>query len=61
MQLKQSEPSLDRFIFFSGCGLLFSVVTPIILFPEAAAKTINQIFDFLTTELGILYSLPLLV
>ena len=55
MQLKQSEPSLDRFIFFSGCGLLFSVVTPIILFPEAAAKTINQIFDFLTTELGILY------
>ncbi len=57
MQPKHPEPSLDRFIFFSGSSLLIAVVVPIILFPEAAAAAINQIFSFLTVELGILYVL----
>ena len=57
MQDEQLEPSLDRFIFFAGGGLLISVVVPIILFPEDSARVINQIFTYLTTELGILYIL----
>ena len=57
MQEEQTNPNLDRFIFFTGGGLLVSVIVPIILFPEDSARVINQIFTYLTTELGVLYIL----
>ena len=57
MQKEPSNPGLDRFIFFSSGAVLLSVVLPIILFPEDSARIINQIFTYLTAELGVLYIL----
>lgn len=52
---EQQEPTVDKFIFFSGSGLLIAVIIPIIVFPEASATFISEIFRYLTTELGVLY------
>ena len=57
MQKEPPSPSLDRFIFFTSGAVLFSVVLPIILFPENSARVINQMFTYITTELGVLYIL----
>ncbi len=57
MQKEPPSPSLDRFIFFTSGAVLFSVVLPIILFPENSTRVINQMFTYITTELGVLYIL----
>ena len=49
------EPTVDRFIFLSGAGLLLAVILPIVIFPEGSASFINDIYQYLTTELGVLY------
>lgn len=52
---KNHKVEVDWFIFGAGNALLFLIILPILLFPEASKTSFNQIFEFLTNTLGIVY------
>ena len=51
----EKEVEVDWFIFGVGFSLLLLVILPIIFFPDASRSAINQVFEFLTETLGIVY------
>ena len=46
---------IDWVIFAGGCGILLSVVTSIVLFPELSGQVIGDAFTFITQNLGVVY------
>lgn len=52
-----SEPShnIDWFIFISTAIIIAGVCIPLILFPEAGARSVGTAFDFVTTRFGVFY------
>jgi len=52
-----SEPkhNIDWFIFIATALIVTGVCIPLILFPEAGARSVGAAFDFVTENFGILY------
>ena len=53
--IEQTSNDVDWFIFSSGVTILLAVCVPIILWPETSTAFIEQLFGYLTRELGVLY------
>lgn len=46
---------VDRIIFTTAVVIVIVVCIPLVIFPEAGADVVNNIFKFLTSQLGVLY------
>jgi BCCT family betaine/carnitine transporter len=58
--MQGSEPSepdhnIDWFIFISTAIIVIGVCVPLILFPEAGARSASTAFDFVTAKFGVFY------
>ncbi len=55
--IKPSESShnIDWFIFTCTAVVIVGVCVPLILFPEAGARSVSAAFDFITSYFGVLY------
>jgi BCCT family betaine/carnitine transporter len=58
--MRESEPSqskhnIDWFIFISTAIIVVGVCVPLILFPEAGARSVRTAFDFVTRKFGVFY------
>ena len=51
----QTDKKIDWFIFTSACGILLVVILPIVIAPEWSVTAVNQLFNFLTRRLGVIY------
>lgn len=49
-----NDVKIDKVIFFMSISVILIVCIPIVLFPEEATKIINQLYGFITTNLGFL-------
>jgi len=54
-QNKDTSAEIDRFIVFSGSALLLTIVITIVLNQEWSEAVIQNTFDFITYEFGVLY------
>ena len=46
---------IDRTIFISSILLIIIVCTPLVMFPAEGTKVVNAVFDFITSNLGVMY------
>jgi len=53
--LSEKNLNIDWFVFTSTIAVIVGVCIPLVLAPEWGSRIVNSVFEFVTTEFGVLY------